>query len=681
VCRLKWQPVVFTIVNLSKAEKQSKDPLSAYRAQLEPFDIKFAKEYVSGQTTHVVALKRNVAPALEALLQGRYVVTKEYVDAVVKAATEETSPSGGGEPKAPLERDFEKYWPDAMNFVPAIANEPVPRDENYLAPDPKRAEVFYGYTFVFCMKAQFDSLQPVINAGSGKARLFESFEEGKSEPLDFVKFVKNVAGDKGAGELDHSTRSKGVVVVRITTKDGGWGTHFIQETDRALDQRSIEQNELLDVILTLNTTGLRQKLAEEIDLTSSSRRTAPPSTKQTPAPRPANTSTVQPKSEPSTQVTRKAKTEGRFKGFFDDDDDDDEAAPAVAPSAVTRSLPQGREDVTMDDAEDLPASAPSRATRLQAQPNAPKRPTPEPSNGDIMDELLPAQAAMKRRKLNQAESVRPKTPESEKKPIKKPKREIDHLAEAQKRRQEADARARAEAEDLKAAMNEMDIQGPANLVEIEEMQLSRSHSASASRTSAATSTRWDERWNDRPNFKRFRRKGEAQTARPRQRNFVHMEETKRRDFGVGEEYWLEAPGKGKQRSQRESQVQMQTQTQTQTLREPAAKDGEVDEDDDTQFHRRPRATKTSRTVAEEEDDDAEVVEETLRTARSRSQSIAGATQTQTQPTTRKRVARDPPAREPPAKKKATQSWKQKAMSEDEDEDDELAFPRRGGRRR
>jgi nijmegen breakage syndrome protein 1 len=277
-----------------------------------------------------------------------------------------------------------------------------------------------------------------------------------------------------------------------------------------------------------------------------------------------------------------------------------------------------------------------------------------------MDQLLPAAAARKKQRLNESSTNRVKTPETEKKPARKLKseRKIDLLAEVQKRREEEEARAREDAENLKAALDSMEITGPANLVTIEEITLSRSHSASASRTSAAASARWDERWNDRPNFKRFRRKGEDRPAQPRQRNFVPMEESRRRDFGIGEEYWLESSTKGKGRSQRESQKETQTQMQTQTLRE------EDNDENYTQLRRRPRTEKTAQVI--EDDEDVQIVEESVRTAATSTQGSA----------TRKRPANEPPAREPPAKKKATQSWKSRAVSEDEEEEDELAFPKR-----
>ncbi|KAJ5734004.1 hypothetical protein N7493_002790 [Penicillium malachiteum] len=59
------------------------------------------------------------------------------------------------------------------------------------------------------------------------------------------------------------------------------------------------------------------------------------------------------------------------------------------------------------------------------------------------------------------------------------------------------------------------------------------------REAEETSDRWDDRWNGRKNFKKFRRKGEPLHARQRiQSVIVPLEEVTRKDFGVGEHYWV-----------------------------------------------------------------------------------------------------------------------------------------------
>jgi hypothetical protein len=678
---LKWQPVVVTIANLTRAEKQSSDSLAAIREKLEPLDVKFTNEYVTGQTTHVVATKRNVPTVLQGIINGNYVVTRDYIDAIAKAATEEPSPHGEGEPKAPLEKDFSGSWPDAMQFVPPVANEPVKRDASYLAPNPERTEIFYGYTFVFCMKAQYEQVQPVINAGSGKAVLYEGFQEGRTDPHDFVAFVKNVAGEKGTGELDHSDAGKRVVVVRITTKNPEWDAHFVQESDSQLNQRSIEQNEFLDTILTVNPAGLRKRLEGEIDLTSTARKPSqrPANKARSPDKMPTEKAATAPsKPEPPSQARKPVKrpvTQSRFKGF-DDFEDELEQEPEPEPTRARESLSRIAEDTPMDDVNQQPASVSSRSTRLHLNNNQRKRPTPEPDNVDVMDSILPAATAMKRRRLNQTESTPYTQPPTQDKPVRRPKQdhEVDVLEEAKKRRGKEEEKAREDAENLKEAMNDMEIQGPANLVSVEDMEVTRSQSASISRTSKTSSARWDERWNGRPNFKRFRRKGEDRPARG-QRVIVPVEETKKNDFGIGEEYWLESSSKQKEREK----SQRETQQQSQTLR---TEEGVNEDEDDTQFRRRvPRLQSTQNN---NDDEDMQIVDEsTHNTAVSAAQQPTRQTRgtdTQTQ-NSRKRPVPDP-VREVPVRKKTRPAWT-RDKSEDEEEDDALAFPRvrRGVRKR
>ncbi|KIW07113.1 uncharacterized protein PV09_01988 [Verruconis gallopava] len=674
--RLKWHPVVFSVANLTKAEKSAADPLSWFRSRLEPLDIKFVNEYIAGQTTHVVAPKRNIPAVLQGLIHARHVVTRDFVDAVVRAATEEPAADGVSEPRAPLEKDFDGAWPNAMNYVPPVAGEPVKRDASFLTPNHGRTNIFHGFTFVFCMKSQFEQLQPVIEAGGGKAILYESFEEGRMNPHEFVTFVKSVAGDKSPGEISHSGEGKGVVVVRITTKNAEWDAEFVQESDRQLNQRSIEQKELLDPILTLDTSGLRRRLMEEIDLTSTALSTAPESEQRAASKSDlisGITSGRAVRVEPQTQAKRILRipvTQSRFRGF---DDFDDESELNLAPGTATKSMPLNDITVT-EETVGQPSSAPAQVTRRNAETNSRKRPTPEPDSVEMMASILPAAAAMKRRRINQPERTSEDHAEKDTKPIRPRKeQEFDVLDEIKRRRDEEERLAREDSEQLKEAIEGMDIQGPANLVQIEEMEVTCSHSASLSRLSRASSERWDERWNGLPNFKRFRRKGEERPVR-RERVIVPVEETRKKDFGIGDDYWLEPSSRQKDQTPRESQVQ------SQTLRNQRGED-DSKEEDELRFHRLVKS-KTTQESAITEPDVVEIIKESGNTALSASlpstaHSTSGATSLAA--SLRKRPAPEP-ANAPPARKKTKPAW---ARDESEEDEDELAFPRarRGARKR
>ncbi len=253
--------------SFSSKEQKSKDPLVPVRARVEDLDIKAITSYIIDKTTHVVANKRNTAKGLQALINAKYIVTDSFVDALVYAAT----PTDLDEPESlsPLEEDFDSNWPDAAQHLPAPGKEPRPREATVFAPDPKRAQVFEGYTFVFCDLTQFENLQAPIANGGGKALYYE-LVLGETSVEDLVRYVKNVAGEKGLGEFDDGSEGKGVVVVRFRCKKEfeQWAVELGDAVAIQLDQRLIEQSEFLDAILLNDASILRKPLPEEEDSNS-----------------------------------------------------------------------------------------------------------------------------------------------------------------------------------------------------------------------------------------------------------------------------------------------------------------------------------------------------------------------------------------------------------------------------
>lgn len=264
---IKWQPVVFSFSFPAAKNQRNKDPLASVRPLLEPLDIKAVIPYVGGQTTHVVATKRNTSKGLQALINAKYIVTESFVDAVVAAA----SPSDPADPQSnsPLEEDYDAAWPDPLQHLPPRSNEPTQRPAASFAPDPGRANVFAGYTFIFCERAQFENLQPPITNGGGKALMF-AIEYGKTSPEEVVRYVKSIAGEKGTGEFEDGSEGRGVVVVRFLAKEPmeDWSIRLCDEVARMLDHRLIAQNEFLDAILDNDASGLRRPLQEEDDARS-----------------------------------------------------------------------------------------------------------------------------------------------------------------------------------------------------------------------------------------------------------------------------------------------------------------------------------------------------------------------------------------------------------------------------
>ncbi|KAE9991659.1 hypothetical protein EG327_011202 [Venturia inaequalis] len=693
--RLKWHPIVFSIHALSKPEKESQDPLSNYRQRLEQLDIKIVQEVVPGQTTHVVAEKRNVPPVLEALVLGLYVVSPDYVDAVVAAATSppedevvEAAPvvavaEGEETPKVPpksIEDDFDEKWPDPMKFVPPSSKEPVPRPAHLFAPDERRAHMFSGYTFVFYLAGQHETLQKAVSCASGKALHYEQFQEGKTTAKEVVAYLNTVAENKGLQDARSDRSGKGLVVVRPKlTKKTEALERLSHEVDSQLGRRSFEQSEFLDTITMNDVTGLRKALAEEFDVTSNVAQSSQPAPQmQSRSVHEESIPPETPKTEAPSSIRRRGHrqiTQSRFKGF---DDFDTSQFP------VTQTIHEADEDEPMADVtEPEPVQAPSARATPQPQTNTRKRATtPAEDEDDMLDSLLPGQAARKRRRLGRDGSAQPEdksvaapAPKVARKPKKEPK--IDVLEVAKSRREAEEEAARKDAESLKEAMEGIDIQGPAHLVDCAEMEVKPRSKPPQSRATGVNrdeSDRWDEKWNGRKNFKKFRRRGEAPAMRGH-RLLVPLEEAKKKDFGIGEEYWLESSSKQKKKSQRESQA---TRTQSQTVRDD-------DSEDESQFRRR---RKTKEKTQETEPESMEVVEESFLPATASLEASRGSKTTQesrvseTQLQKGKKRLGGELAQEvqPPAKKTGRAPRRARDDSSDESED-EFKFKSKSRRKR
>ena len=196
---------------------------------------------------------------MQALINGKYIVYETFIDALVYA----TAPTDFDheESLTPLEEDFRKHWPDPMQHVPPKGKEPNERPFEAFAPNPERANVFEGYSFVLCEKTQFETLQGPITNGGGKAMYFE-LKPGQTTTDELVGYVKSVAGEKGLDELEDGSEGKGVVVVKFRGDKGEfeWAAELVRTASLALDLRFIEQNEFMDAILMNDASMLRRPL-------------------------------------------------------------------------------------------------------------------------------------------------------------------------------------------------------------------------------------------------------------------------------------------------------------------------------------------------------------------------------------------------------------------------------------
>ena len=239
---------------------KTKDPLKPKRDRLEQLDIKTILEYVTNSTTHVVAAKRNTAKGLQALINGQYIVNEPYVDALVYAAL----PADLGEEQnaSPLEQDFDTAWPKPKDFLPPAGKEPTDQPSESYWPNLQRENIFESYVFVFVDQAQYETLMPVINAGHGKALLF-NVTPGVTTTEEAVTYMRNIAGDKGFGDLPDETGNGGVVMVRHNKVEKEWDKWFndlLNGVSVAINQGSIVQGEFLDAILANEPTRLRRSL-------------------------------------------------------------------------------------------------------------------------------------------------------------------------------------------------------------------------------------------------------------------------------------------------------------------------------------------------------------------------------------------------------------------------------------
>jgi nijmegen breakage syndrome protein 1 len=233
--------------------------LQSISEKLEPLDIKISLDYLRDRTTHVVSAKRNTSKGLQALINGKYIVNHSFVDALVAATKSEPDQT------SPLESDFDSNWPDELQYLPPRGTEPTQRPSDAYAPDLKRQDTFDGYTFIFYDESQFGNLLAPITDGRGKA-LLRKVEPFKTEIEDFIRYVKEVAGEKSLGEFEDGSEGRGVVVVRHQPLKGltlDWYAEFGRQVALHLDHRLIEQNEFLDAILNNDASALRKSLEVE----------------------------------------------------------------------------------------------------------------------------------------------------------------------------------------------------------------------------------------------------------------------------------------------------------------------------------------------------------------------------------------------------------------------------------
>ncbi|KAG9189783.1 hypothetical protein G6011_06651 [Alternaria panax] len=553
--KIVWRPIVFT--HASKEAKESK----AKSAQLHALDIKTTADFVFDKTTHVVSAKRNLPKVLSGLTSAKHIVTTEFLDAVLGVAAPLVDQDNNYLPSK-LEQDFDAWWPAEKEYIPAAGAEPVARPQEMLLPDSSRSEVFSGLTFVFLNEGQYSSLLDPVTGGSGKALLYD-VRPGETTIEEYVDYVHSVAGKKRRGK---SGDKFPVITVRLPAYPDEmeeWATNFVTGVDQALGQRSVLQNEFLDVIITKDRTTLQRPPAEvntpapapEITtIRRSTRQPTPRSGSRAPSQAPEESAPLE--EEPAKIIPRKrthrSKT-SRFTGF-----DDDEPLPTKKLKVENTHV----EDVQQSESPPGPSKAASQArtapdTQREATPQLHVQSTIEKE--EQMDTLFPTAAKMRKQRAATrapSASVEPEAGGPVKKPAKRGAEMLERLNRAEKkankdinirehtrkRIKEEEERRKADEESLREALEGIDITELKNLAKVEVMDVLPQQNRSTTRNQSQTNDkRWNAEWNGRKNFKKFRRRGAEQGVQS-QKVLVTLEEAPSKEtHGITDAFFLEDP--------------------------------------------------------------------------------------------------------------------------------------------
>jgi hypothetical protein len=552
--KVVWRPTVFT--HAARESKESK----ARSAQLHALDIKTTTDFLFDKTTHVVSQKRNLPKVLSGLVTGKHIVSGAFLDAVLEVATNSVDEAGNYVPSK-LEEDFDEWWPKEKDYIPPAGAEPLPRPPWMLEPDPSRAEVFSGLTFIFMDENQHNSLLEPITGGGGKGLYYE-VKPGETTAQDYVDYVHSVAGKKKRSRT--SGDQLPIVTVRLAAYPDGmeaWAAAFVIDVDQALNQRSVLQNEFLDAIISKDRSSLQRPPAEVVNKPSSAREPTPAPTpaqrsmreptpmSQPKAPSPAKSASpveeVPKKSIPRKRALR-PKTESRFAGF------DDYEPPPKRSKVEDAPLEKEQQYVQQTVSLSVAASQPRTAQPTQT-PRSLVHQTVEKE--EQLDSLFPGAAKIRQQRAATrapSASVEPEEATPAKKQLGKGKEALERLRRSQAklegkeinirehtriRVKEEEDRRKADEDSLREALAGVDISEMRNLAQIEDMEL-RSDKA-AGRQSQVNGDRWDADWNGRRNFKKFRRRGVERGVQMRKVLVTLEEAAPKKGFGVGDAFFIE----------------------------------------------------------------------------------------------------------------------------------------------
>lgn len=561
---ITWVPCVLTY-GLNKKDLKN-GVLKEKQERLKDLDVKIVNEYLAGQTTHMISQKRNTPRTLQALIEGKPLVSEAFVDDLIYAST--PSDLEAEESFCDLEEDFEHGWPDEAKYLPPAGKEPTSKPDSAYTPDPERVKIFEKHTFFFFDQGQYDMLLPPITVGHGKALFFE-VKEKTTKIEDALKFIRNAIGTSGAA-----------VIVKPNEHEESYRGNFVEKLCLKFEQESTEQAALLDAILANDSSSLHKSLNQAAasggPVRAARREPSPPqqaiaisqplpsqaraangmktstrssSSSLSPPPESAavsqrvDTEEALEPSEPSQQsmvedANPRPRKRARFapvletvRGF--DDDFDPKAAVPYEDDDEEEEIP----------AESLPKPSPARGSqrsrgaanpRIKQESATPRRRQGTPDSfadesDDGMDDLLPGAAAMAREKKEaEARAIRegrplkidvPAKTDIASKARKEPKT-ID-VREASRAKRDADeARAQRSREELqKMQEDEEGKTGPRNLVIIKSFDLPV-RARDGSSPNGYRGEAWKPEWDGRKNYKGFRRARDGNVNAPRRDKII-----------------------------------------------------------------------------------------------------------------------------------------------------------------
>lgn len=289
-----------------------------------------------------------------------------------------------------------------------------------------------------------------------------------------------------------------------------------------------------------------------------------------PDPTPAQSDATKTIIQPPTRRGRSRRTvTTKFRGFDSDEETPENNNSVSATTTRNHTLAAESQSQSLFFTQDPQMEldpAPSYQTETQRSEGKRKSPPMnyelDDDEEDAFNQIAPAATALKRRRLaddaarrQRGESTPPPPdpkPEVTLKILpskKKTRKEVDVLELARLQREKAEELAIAEVEKRQEELNAMDIEAIRDLAIVEDMDVRRS--APPIRPSRADEgDRWDDKWDGRKNFKKFRRRGGENGRRVLDRVIVPLEEAKKKDYGIGDDYWLEGESHTKKKKGR-----------------------------------------------------------------------------------------------------------------------------------